>query len=304
MEPVVFMKDAQSEADSSDLTPVRLKASLELDFGLEPASGRTVLVGSLQEPPLRVVRAFDLEDGSALVHLHNVSGGLLGGDCLLLRVKAGRGASAQLTTTGATRIYRPRKDAPPTIQCHEIEVAEGALLEYVPDAIIPFAGARFSQRTTIHLTHRAGLFWWEILAPGREACGEIFEYERVEMITDVIAAGRYIAVERMRLEPKHRNAKSLARLGDYRYWATFYICLVGLDAGVWVTAEQQMRAVAKTIALPGETLWGISTLMADGLVVRCLARHGRDVHSGLHAIWRAAKLLLYGREAIPPRKVN
>jgi len=38
--------------------------------------------------------------------------------------------------------------------------------------------------------------------------------------------------------------------------------------------------------------------------VRCVARQGRDVLTGLHALWRAAKLRLYGRDAVPPRKVN
>jgi len=284
--------------------PPRLEASLALDFARDESSGRTVLAASAQQPPLRVVRAFDLADGSALAHLHNVSGGLLGGDRLALRVRVGPGASAQLTTTGATRIYRPRAESPAATQTNEVGVAENALVEYVPDAIIPFAGARFSQRTTIRLAPGAGLFWWEIAAPGREAHGEVFQYECVEMMMDVFAAGRLIAAERITLEPEKYPLTSIARMGAYRYWATFYICRVGLAAGVWMIAEQRLREVAGELARPGETLWATSALVADGLVVRGLGRHGRDVQTGLHAMWRAAKRLLYGRETIPPRKVN
>jgi urease accessory protein len=58
--------------------------SLRLDFERVALTGCTVLAASRQEPPLKVVRAFELEDGAALVHLHNVSGGLLGGDRLEL----------------------------------------------------------------------------------------------------------------------------------------------------------------------------------------------------------------------------
>ncbi len=283
---------------------VRLQGLLDLDFQLERESGRTVLLGSLQEPPLRVVRAFPREDGSALAHLHNVSGGVLGGDRLILRASVGKAASAQLTTTGATRIYRTRANAPTAVQINEIAVGEDALLEYVPDPIIPFSGARFAQRTTIHLGPRAGLFWWEILAPGREARGELFQYERVEMMTSVVAAGRPIAAERIRLEPGSRDPRSPARLGDYRYLVSFYICRVGLEASAWLAAEPELREVARTAAASGETLWGISTLPADGIAVRCLARRGRDAFSGLHAIWRAAKMRLFQREAIAPRKMN
>ena len=282
----------------------RLEASLALDFARDESSGRTVLAASVQQPPLRVVRAFDLADGSALAHLHNVSGGLLGGDRLALRVRVGPGASAQLTTTGATRIYRPREESPEATQTNEIEIGENAFVEYVPDAIIPFAGARFSQRTAMRLAPGAGLFWWEIVAPGREAHGEVFQYECVEMMMDVFAAERLIASERMRLEPKKYPLTSIARMGPYRYWATFYICRAGLNADVWLGAERRLREVAGELARPGEMLWGTSTLVADGLVVRGLGRHGRDVQTGLHAMWRAAKQLLYGREAIAPRKVN
>jgi urease accessory protein len=281
-----------------------LRASLRLDFEREELTGRTILAASHQEPPLRVVRAFPMEDGAAMVHLHNVSGGLLGGDRLGLNVNVGAEACAQITTTGATRIYRPREGCPVTTQANEVAVGENALLEYLPDPLIPFAGSRFAQRTVIRLSAGAGLFWWEILAPGREARGEIFEYASVEMKTDLLAIGRPIAIERVRITPGDHDLASLARLGGYRTWATFYICRVGLDARVWLDLERHLRAAAEGFCVPGCALWGISPLTTHGLVVRCVASRGRDVLPGLHALWRAAKLQLYGREAVPPRKVN
>jgi urease accessory protein len=281
-----------------------VQAALKLDFARDPLTGRTILAASHQEPPLKVVRAFTLDDGSALTHLHNVSGGLLGGDRLALTVRLGAGASVQLTTTGATRVYRPREEAHTVTQLNEITVGENALLECVPDAIIPFAGARYSQRTTIRLASGAGLFWWEILAPGREARGEIFEYERVEMKTDLEALGRPIAAERVCLEPQRRNISDLARLGPYRYWVTFYICRVGVNAQTWLAAEQRLRDVAAGPTRSGEMLFGVSALVAHGMVIRCLARRGRGVLDALHPLWNAAKVLLYDREAVPPRKVN
>jgi urease accessory protein len=279
-----------------------IEASLELDFEVDLARNRTLLASSRQQAPLKVVRAFALEDGSALAHLHNVSGGLLGGDRLELQARIGAGASAQLTTTGATRVYRPRAEAPDATQQNHVRVGENALLEYVPDPIIPFAGARFRQQTSIHLAQGAGLFWWEILAPGREARGEVFAYERMELKMDIWAANRLIAAESVCLEPRMHMLSSLAHMGEYRYWATFYICRAGADARTWLNAEQSLREVAST--LPGEARWGISALVGEGLVIRCLARQSRWVVAGLRELWSTAKHLLYGREAIPPRKVN
>jgi len=282
----------------------RVDSSLELRFAYDSATRSTLLSESLYEPPLKVVRAFAVADGAALCHLHNVSGGLLGDDRLSMSVHLGENAKVQLTTTGATRIYRARETAGPAIQRTEISLAENAFLEYLPDPIIPFAHARFSQRTTIQLAPGAGLFWWEILAPGREAHGELFAYDSVQMQADLRAGGRFIASERVRLEPRKYSLSSPARLGPYRYWATFYVCRVGPDAAAWLALEDRLREAASEFSRPGQALWGISTLLAHGLVCRCVALHGRDVLFGLHQLWRAAKFALYGTEAVPPRKVN
>ncbi len=292
------------EISPEPCAPPRLQASLTLDFARDEFAGHTVLAASRQEPPLKVVRAFAVQNGAALAHLHNVSGGLLGGDHLALKVNVGAGASVQLTTTGATRIYRPRHEALPTTQCNEFTVNEGALLEYVPDAIIPFASARLSQATRIQLAQGAGLFWWEILAPGREARGEAFAYDCVEMKTDVIALGQPIASERVRIEPRKRSTQSFGRLGPYRTWATFCIARVGLSAAEWLALEHELREQAMPLTEHGETLWSISTLPAHGLMVRCVAVHGRHVLPGLQALWQTAKQRLYGCDALPPRKVN
>jgi urease accessory protein len=278
--------------------------SLRLDFERVALTGCTVLAASRQEPPLKVVRAFELEDGAALVHLHNVSGGLLGGDRLELVVNVGMGAQVQVTTTGATRIYRPRAEALAVLQSNEIAVAENGLLEYLPDAVIPFARARYVQRTSIRLAAGAGLFWWEILAPGREARGESFQYESVELKTDLMAAGRLVAAERVRLEPKRRSLASPGRLGAYRTWSTFYICRVGIEPAEWLEIESELRGILNAFSRREDALWGISSLSAHGLIVRCAAKRGRDVLQGLREVWRAAKWRLYRRTAILPRKVN
>jgi urease accessory protein len=282
----------------------RINASLDLNFKYDAARRTTVLAASSQEPPLKVVRAFRLEDGSALVHLHNVSGGMLGGDELAMSLEIGENAQAQVTTTGATRIYRSRADAAPAIQRIHVHVGQNACLEYLPDQIIPFASSRFIQDAKIRLDAGSGLFSWEVLAPGREARDELFAYDAVEMKTSISALDNTIAIERVRVEPRLYPLTSAARLGKYRYWATFYICRVGVEPNAWLALEEQLREVARELSPAADALWGISTLLAHGIVCRGLAIHGRDVLAGLDKLWRAAKFALYATEAIPPRKVN
>jgi urease accessory protein len=97
---------------------------------------------------------------------------------------------------------------------------------------------------------------------------------------------------------------SAARMGAYHTWATFYICRAGMDASCWNELETELREIASAFGEQRESLWGVSTLTAHGVAVRCLARNGRVVLPALHVLWDAAKRRLYGRRAVPPRKMN
>lgn len=286
----------------SGATSGRALGRLRLGFTAD-ATGRTRLTSRAQEPPLQVVRAFDLPGGAALVHLHNVSGGVLGGDHLETVVEIGPGAQAQLTTTGATRVYRPRASDQTAVQITTMQVGAGGLLEWLPDPLIPFSESRFRQETRITLASGAGLFWWETVAPGRVAHGEVFAYHSLEIALDVSAEGRLITRERARMEPAFRPLTSPARLGPYRHFCTFYICRIGEPPARWATLEAELSVMAEELSVAGVCLWGVSTLPAHGLSVRGLSRTGRDLPPGLLLFWQAAKRALYGCDALPPRKV-
>ena len=176
------------------------------------------------------------------------------------------------------------------------------MLEYLPDPIIPFAGSRYIQHSRIELAAHSGLFWWEILAPGRTARNEIFEYDLLHVDLDISAEGKPLAIERLRLD-SNCQFSSVARLGVYRYLSSFYICKVGLQTAFWLHLEKQLSSIAQQLIVPDEICWGVSTLVAHGLVVRGLSRGGRDITSGLHIFWQTAKRELYGREVFPPRKL-
>lgn len=274
-----------------------------MNFQYDQTLRQTVLQMCEQQPPLKVIRAFSLADGAALVHLHNVSGGVLGGDQLATFIEVGPEASAQLTTTSATRLYRPQPARPDAVQTNEIHVRENALLEYLPDPLIPFAGARYRQHTKLHLDNGAGLFWWEIVAPGREASGERFAYEKLELNLEISTIGKVVALERNRLEPQIRLLNSPARLGAYHYFASFYLLRVGLETANWLAMEKEFNEVAMQLSVSNEILWGVSTLPAHGLIVRALSVNGRKIMPGLMQFWQRAKQQLYGRAAVLPRKI-
>jgi urease accessory protein len=286
-----------------ELLAHRVKGRLHMTFAYDETSQQTRMVVCDQEPPLRVIRAFPLPSGGALVHTHNLSGGVLGGDHLSISANIGPRASVQLTSTSATRLYRSSPTAAIAIQTYMLQVQEGGLLEYLPDQLIPFAGSRYRQQTHIELAQDAGLFWWETIAPGREARGEVFDYEQLQIEAKITAQGRPLAIERMKIEPRYRAPSSLTRLGAYPYFCSFYICKAGLEPTRWLQMERQLSMLAQKMSHPEKIHWGVSTLVAHGLVVRAVSRQGREIATGLLAFWREAKFALYGQEAIPPRKI-
>lgn len=284
-------------------TTYRLDGRLHLSFTCADATAATRLQVKEQTPPLRVVRAFPIADRAVLTHLHNISGGVLGGDQLTLCADVGPGARAQLTSTGATRVYRHRPAYAMATQSNHFQVAAGGLLEYLPDPLIPYAGARYRQITQIELAEDAGLFYWEVLAPGREAHNELFAYEELQVQLDLYAGKRPIALERYHLTPATTALDSPTRLGPYRYVATFYLCRVGVPAATWLALEKELQALAQTLTTAQTVVWGVSTLAAHGLSVRALSMNSRALLTGLPHFWQAAKWALYGQHAVMPRKV-
>ena len=277
-------------------------STLHLSFELN-RSGSTILRVKQQEPPWRVVRGFQAPSVETLVHLHNVSGGILDGDSLECRIDLASGAQAQVTTTGATRVYRSRSAERIATQRSLVTIGERAYLEYLPDQVIPFTSARFEQSAHVELHPGASLIWWDMIAPGREASGELFRYESLASSLELIACGERIAIEHWTLAPSMRTPTAIARLGPFHHFASCYVCRAAAPAAYWRKFELELQAVADQFSGP-EVLWGVTSLKAHGLAVRGVAISGRSLSDGLAKIWKAAKWSLCGRVATLPRKVH
>ncbi len=197
-----------------------------------------------QQPPWRVVRGFRAPSGELLAHVHNVSGGILDTDSLDWRIDVAPGAQAQVTSTGATRIYRSRAPERIASQRATLTVGENGYLEYLPDQLIPFAGSRFDQSMRVELAGGASMIWWDRVAPGREASGEMFRYESLASAFELIAAGEPVAIERWTIAPLLRRLDAVARLGRFRHFSSCYICRAGEPAAYWRAFESEMQPIA------------------------------------------------------------
>jgi urease accessory protein len=249
------------------------------------------------------VRAFALPVSGRLVHLNNVSGGVLAGDRLALDVEVQAGAAAQITTTGCTRLYRNRPGAVDSEQCARFSIGDAALLEYLPDAVIPYAGSRHIQRTEFRLGRGATLLWWEVLAPGRLAAGERFAFERLRVQTEVYAGPRPVLREDYLLEPRRKDLAATARMSDYSHAASLCAVQEGRPSNFWRALEDRLNDIARERTRQGQAVWGASTLASDGVIVRGLSMSGCFIHESLVEFWRTARLAMTGEDAAPPRKI-
>jgi urease accessory protein len=277
-------------------------ALLSLRFSCEKG-GRPLQV-LRQDPPWRVVRSFQVNEQDCLAHIHNLSGGILSGDQLMLRVQVDKGSRVQLTSAGATRIYRHREGRAAARNGVCISVGENAVLEYLPDQIIPFARSRFFQETNVELScDGAGLFWWETLTPGRAASGERFAYETLGISSRIVCEGKPLAIDQFVIEPSRRSPQQVGMLGRFECCSTFYICKTGLGPDKWTELQSLLENEAELMSTP-DLQWGASRLVDHGILVRGLGFQSAFLLAGLIRFWNIAKIYLYGREAIPPRKVN
>jgi urease accessory protein len=189
------------------------------------------------------------------------------------------------------------------VQTTEFCLGEGALLEYLPDPVIPFRGATYTQRSRMVLGRGATLLAWDLFTPGREASGECFAFTHLANALRIETAEGPLAVEDWALTPDAGGIETAARLGPFTSHASFYICQAD-PAARWRELLQQLQAISSEQSQPPEVTWGVSLLARDGLVVRGASRNSRLLATGLLPFWQCAKLALTGRPASAPRKVR
>lgn len=262
---------------------------LELEF--EARGGKTQLVRQYATGPLRVNRVLYLDEAlpdMAFVLVQSVSGGILQGDRMTVKLRVGPGARAHVTTQSAVKVYRMEADY--ATQHVHVSVAEGACLELINDYVIPYRGARFYSEAKFTVDPGATMIYADGVAPGRVASGEAFEYELLQFTLQATSTtGRLRAVDSMIFAPGRDRLGRPGLLGPYSDVGSLLV-LAGTDAG----AELPARMTAAIGA--GEGGWGGASALPyeDGAFARVLGHSSGAVQAALHRAWDAARKELLG----------
>jgi len=199
--------------DARDAVAVGRHAQLDLRF--ERRGERTILTHAYAEPPLRVGRAFEVDD-AAYVILVCSGPGIFSGDRLHCRVSVGPGARVVMSSQSSFQIH-PAESVDPARIHHEYAVEdEGELLCHW-DPLIPFAGSRLVQHVDLRLSPRSRLYWSDGMLSGRVGRGEAWKFESLDHELRLSIGGALPYLERYRLVPSERSLQHrwLAASGDY-----------------------------------------------------------------------------------------
>lgn len=257
---------------------------------------RTRITDLHWRPPLQVLRAHHLDPivpDLAYVTVTSPAGGVLGGDRLEIGVRVGPGARLHVDTPSATRLYRT-PTAGAELRTH-VRVEAGAYLEYLPDPYIPFAGSRFTSRTTVEIADDATLLLWEIVAPGRAARGEILRFDRFESVLEI---GRpeegILAVDAVILDPRER-LEAPGLLGGFAAIGTLTVVRRGFG-------PDAIRGALLALD-PARAMAGASSLPAgSGAWLRVLAHDTQSVSDALRAAFEAVRRDILGASSPPDRR--
>lgn len=158
--------------------------------------GPTRLAESGFSAPIHLSKAHLSDDGLALVlSIQNPTAGFFDGDRVEVDVSVEAHANLVLSTPGSARVFGTRFGK--AAVCHQrFQIRKDAFLEWIPEPFIPHAGAEYKQHTTIELQEGAGLLFFDWIAPGRVAMGEVFEFNRLQWSLDLLMDGKLLARER------------------------------------------------------------------------------------------------------------
>lgn len=204
---------------------------------------------------------FPRHSGHCEAVLINTAGGIAGGDTLRTAIEAGPGTDAVLTTQAAERVYRARDEDGDASVGTRLVLAPGAALDWLPQELILFDGARIDRRQEVRLGAGARFTGVEAVVLGRRASGERIGRLAFRDLLRIECEGRLLLHDATRLADASHAAR--ASLGDATAWATV----------VHAAPDAAARLGALRAALPADDA-GASEIAPGLVLARILAADG------------------------------
>ena len=217
-------------------------------------------------PPLHLAKAYH-EDDWAVSLLTSPTAGLLSGDLLEVEATVATGARAALISPAACRVHT--MDAGYATVRQSYRVASGAILDVWPAPLILQRQACLRQETRLDLAADATVLLCEVVAPGRAAYGESFEFTQWRSSLRIYRDQQLLVYENFDCDPARGDFADWRALYPNGNYASFYF----LSPEPVDDLVQQLHDLETPGAMIGATRLregglGIKILSADGISLR------------------------------------
>ncbi len=268
----------------------------EIEFGCAP-DGQTFIKRQFACYPFHVCRPHSFAgdpEGMVTLYLQSLSGGIYEDERLSLAIAAEAGTRAQVTSQASTIVHSMKTGQADLVV--SIDAHEGCLVEYLPDPLILFPGARLFSTVKVRRHQTATVICADaFLAHDPEGRDRIFgcldsRLEVEDLEGQLLARDRFVLTGEM-----HRQRA--ARENGHGALATIFVLTGNDDPGPILSAVRSALA-----ALP-EAYAGASLLPNDcGLWARILTPDGASLRAAMHAAWAAAREAIAGARPQVRRK--
>ena len=214
----------------------------------------TILEQSFATNPLKLFTTRGVTS-ACWVYAATYGGGIVGGDAIRLNVDAAAGTRAVLATQASTKVYRSLR---PSNQDITATVEDEALLVVLPDPVVCFADADFSQHQRYDLHRRGNLVLVDWITSGRHASGERWAFHHYSSRIDIRRNGRRILYDTLLLDEDDGPVGE--RLGG------FDVCLTAVVTGPLLAdaAASMVHDFSEAGIEPRSNLVAAAWMLPDG----------------------------------------
>lgn len=262
-------------------------------------NGMTFLEDQYSSYPFHICRPFYLDDGEtegmATVYTQSCSGGLYARDQLTMDITAKQDAQVHLTTQASSIVHEGAQGV--TEQICRITAENGALVEYLPDPVILFPGARLRSEVRLAVAPRTtAIVFDSFLTHDYRDENGIFDFfdNSVSIFSE---DGVPLAIDRFKVTGRGLQRGRIGEMGQFLCHGN--IMVVAPNTGL----EPMLNDARRVADDATECMVGLSELPSSiGFSARVLASDASALKKSMNRLWAMSRQHIAGQFPEPRRK--
>ena len=234
--------------------------------------------------PFHITRPFYLEGdpkGMSTLYIQSVSGGLFDNDVVTLSLNGEAQSLVNVTTQASTIVHETKTG--PALQQVLINAGNNAFLEYLPDPMVLFPGARLHSKTRVTCDPCSSVMLCDgYFSHDPRSVGAVFE-QLVSELRIETPQGRLRCLDRFDI-----GGEQLSYDNHYRAHGSFFCIDNSLDESTREKIDQSLSSIAG--------IYAGSSMLPDtaGIWGRVLAPDSQRLRDAIIAVWKTWRQIKTG----------